>query len=127
MDLIENEPCLVLAEKEIKEPKFLDTMILNCTVGCDRHCAGNKGNNVICGAIEDIHWFCTHIFPIEGNLKDPVEMTVLEIETLALDNGKPYTCTFKVEIKYTSSYNRKEILNTVRNHVFCQFVVEQEG
>jgi acetylornithine deacetylase len=127
MDLIENEPCLVLEKKGMEKPVFLNSMVLNCTSdGCKQYGTGNKGNSTIYEAIEDIHWFCTHIFPIEGDLMDPVEMTVLEIETLPLDNGKPCTCTFKVEIKYTSSYNRKEILNTVRNHVFCQFVVEQE-
>lgn len=127
MDLIENEPYWVLKEKDIEKPVFLNSMVLNCTSeGCKRQGTGNKDNSIICEAIEDIHWFCTYIFPIEGNLMDPVEMIILDIETMPLDNGKPCSCTFKVEIKYTSSYNRKEILNTVRNHVFCQFVVEQE-
>lgn len=127
MNLLESELCAVFTEKEIKEPKFLNTMILNCTSdGCNRHGAGNKGNKVICGAIEDIYWFCTYIFPIEGNLPDPVKMTVLEIDTLPLDRGVPCACTFRVEIRFTSSYNRREILNTVGNHVFCHFEVEHE-
>ncbi|WP_146186657.1 hypothetical protein [Pedobacter sp. HMWF019] len=125
MNLIENESCLVLKEEAIEKPVFLNSMLLNCTSdGCKGHGTGNKDNHVICEAIEDIHWFCTYVFPIEGNLKDPVKMTILEIETLPLDNGTPCTCTFKVEIRFTSSYNRREILNTVRNHVFCQFIVE---
>lgn len=127
MNLIENDLYMVIKEGDIEESMFLNSMVLNCTSdGCKRHEGGNTGNNVICEAIEDIHWFCTYIFPIERDLKDPVKMTVLEIETLPLDNGAPCICTFKVEIKFTSSYNRKEILNTVKNHVFCQFIAEQE-
>ncbi len=124
---MENESCLVLKEEDIEKPVFLNSMVLSCTSdGCRRQGTENKDNHVICEAIEDIHWFCSYIFPIEGNLMNPVKMTVLEIETLPLDHGVPCTCTFRVEIRFTSSYNRKEILNTVRNHVFCQFIVEQE-
>nr|WP_199076984.1 hypothetical protein [Pedobacter sp. ASV19] len=124
---MENKPCLVLKEEDIEKPVFLNSMVLNCiSDGRKRHNTGNKDNHAICEAIEDIHWFCTYIFPIEGNLPDPVKMTVLEIETLPLDHAAPCTCIFKVEIRFTPSYNRREILNTVRNHVFCQFMVELE-
>lgn len=96
------------------------SMVLDClSTGRAGHAAREEGDNAIYKAIRDISWFSTYIFPIESDLPDPVKMTVTQINAGLQHNIVPAECNFTVDIRFDHSYSAKEILNTIKNHTFC--------
>lgn len=96
------------------------SMVLDCiATGRSGHAAREEGDNAIYKAIRDIHWFSTYIFPIEERLPNPVKMTVTLINAGLQHNIVPAECSFTVDIRFDHSYTAKEILNTIKNHTFC--------
>lgn len=96
------------------------SMVLDCvSTGRAGHAAREEGDNAIYKAIKDISWFSSYIFPIESNLPNPVKMTVTEINAGIQHNMVPAECSFTVDIRFDHSYSQKEILNTIKNHTFC--------
>ncbi|SEA62381.1 M20/M25/M40 family metallo-hydrolase [Pedobacter hartonius] len=96
------------------------SMVLDCvSTGRSGHAAREEGDNAIYKAIKDIQWFSTYKFPIESNRPDPVKMTVTQVNGGLQHNIVPGECAFTVDIRFDHSYNTKEILNTIKNHTFC--------
>jgi acetylornithine deacetylase len=96
------------------------SMVLDClSTGRSGHAAREEGDNAIYKAIKDIHWFSTYKFPLERDLPDPVKMTVTQISAGLQHNIVPGECSFTVDIRFDHSYTSKEILNTIKNHTFC--------
>jgi acetylornithine deacetylase len=96
------------------------SMVLDCvSTGRSGHAAREEGDNAIYKAIKDIHWFSTYKFPIERDLPSPVKMTVTQIGAGLQHNIVPGECSFTVDIRFDHSYTSKEILNTIKNHTFC--------
>ncbi|TDQ11259.1 M20/M25/M40 family metallo-hydrolase [Pedobacter metabolipauper] len=96
------------------------SMVLDCvSTGRSGHAAREEGDNAIYKAIRDIHWFSTYVFPIEENQPNPVKMTVTQISAGLQHNIVPGECSFTVDIRFDHSYNVKEIVNTIKNHTFC--------
>jgi acetylornithine deacetylase len=96
------------------------TMVLEClSTGRAGHAAMEEGDNAILKAMRDIHWFSTYVFPAETNMPQPVKMTVTQINGGSQHNIVPGECSFTVDIRFDHNYNTKEILNTIKNHTFC--------
>lgn len=96
------------------------SMVLDCvSTGRSGHAAREEGDNAIYKAIKDIYWFSSHLFPIEGDLPKPVKMTVTQINAGLQHNIIPGECSFTVDIRFDHNYTAKEILNTIKNHTFC--------
>lgn len=81
------------------------------------------GANAICAALNDIKWFSTFKFPIEGNLPDPVKMTILSLDANLKILNPAGQCAFTVEIQYDHNYTAREILTTIKNHIQCKFTI----
>lgn len=109
-----NEKVVLTTDKRVNEKLI---MVLDC-VAYPRHSLVPEapGTNALCTALTDIKWFNEYIFPIEGNLPNPVKMKV---------SGGLYN--FTVEINYDHSYTAKEILNVIKNHTWCKFTVRDEA
>ncbi|MFA4869113.1 MAG: hypothetical protein WC623_12980 [Pedobacter sp.] len=86
-----------------------------------------EGTNAICAALMDIKWFTDFVFPIEGQLPNPVEMKVTGVNTNFQQLNSASQCNFTVEIVYDHNYTVKEILNVIKNHTWCKFKVRDEG
>lgn len=96
------------------------SMVLDCiSTGRSGHAAREEGDNAIYKAIKDIAWFSTFDFPIESNMPNPVKMTVTQINAGLQHNIVPGECYFTVDIRFDHSYTAREILNTIKNHTFC--------
>ena len=96
------------------------SMVLDCiSTGRSGHAAREEGDNAIYKAIKDITWFSTFDFPIESNMPNPVKMTVTQINAGLQHNIVPGECHFTVDIRFDHSYTAREILNTIKNHTFC--------
>ncbi|WP_205945895.1 zinc-binding metallopeptidase family protein [Pedobacter hiemivivus] len=110
----QKEKAELAAEKRATEELI---MVLDC-VAYPRHSLvpDAMGTNALCTALTDIKWFNEYVFPIEGNLPNPVKMKV---------SGGLYN--FTVEISYDHSYTAKEILNVIKNHTWCKFTVRKEA
>lgn len=85
-----------------------------------------EGSNAICTALADIKWFTEYVFPIEGQLPDPVEMKVTSVNANIHQANPAGQCNFTVEICYDHNYTEKEILNVIKNHTWCKFKVRDE-
>lgn len=102
-------------------------IILDCTAYPRLSLAtGAEGTNAICSALTDILWFSEYRFPIEDNLPDPVKMTVTHVNTDGRQNCTSMECLFTVAIVYDHNYNEREILNTIRNHTRCKFILRKD-
>ncbi|MNJ94034.1 hypothetical protein D3C87_117210 [compost metagenome] len=110
----ENEKVALNVEKTVVEQSI---MILDC-VAYPRHSLvpDATGTDALCTALTDIKWFNEYVFPIEGNLPNPVNMKV---------SGGLHS--FTVEISYDHSYTAKEILNVIKNHTWCKFTIRDEA
>lgn len=86
-----------------------------------------EGTNVLCSALADIKWFTEYVFPIEGQLPNPVEMSVVGVNANVRQLNPAGQCNFTVEISYDHSYTMKEILNVIKNHTWCKFTVRDEA
>jgi Acetylornithine deacetylase/Succinyl-diaminopimelate desuccinylase and related deacylases len=96
------------------------SMVLDCvSTGRPGHAAREEGDNAIYKALKDIHWFSSYVFPIDSNLPNPVKMTVTQINAGIQHNIVPGECSFTIDIRFDHSYTEKEILNTIKNHTFC--------
>ena len=96
------------------------SMVLDCvSTGRSGHAAREEGDNAIYKAIKDILWFSSYVFPIELNAPNPVKMSVTQISGGMQHNVVPGECSFTVDIRYDHSYTEKEIMNTIKNHTFC--------
>ena len=96
------------------------SMVLDCiSTGRSGHAAREEGDNAIYKAIRDIGWFSRYQFPIETGQPNPVKMTVTQIKAGIQHNIVPGECSFTVDIRYNHSYTEKEIMNTIKNHTFC--------
>jgi acetylornithine deacetylase len=96
------------------------TMVLEClSTGRAGHAAREEADNAILKAMKDIHWFSTYVFPAEPHMPQPVKMTVTQINGGSQHNTIPGECSFTVDIRFDHNYNTKEILNTIKNHTFC--------
>jgi acetylornithine deacetylase len=100
------------------------SMVLDCiSTGRSGHAAREEGDNAIYKAIKDIQWFTSYCFPIESNQPKAVKMTVTQIKAGLQHNIIPGECSFTVDIRFDHTYNAKEILNTIKNHTFCDTIV----
>lgn len=100
------------------------SMVLDCAAfGKAGHAARNEGDNAIYKAFTDMQWFSNFVFPIEGELENPVKMTITEIHAGLQHNIIPAECQFTVDIRFTHSWTAKEILNTIHNHTSCNVSV----
>ncbi|WP_316820892.1 M20/M25/M40 family metallo-hydrolase [Pedobacter gandavensis] len=100
------------------------SMVLDCTsFGKAGHAAREEGDNAIYKALLDIQWFSEFLFPIEGDLLNPVKMTVTEVHAGLQHNIVPAECDFTVDIRFTHGWTWREILTTVQNHTTCQIKV----
>ncbi len=86
-----------------------------------------EGTNVLCSALADIKWFTEYVFPIEGQLPNPVEMRVVGVNANVRQLNPAGQCNFTVEIRYDHSYTIKEILGVIKNHTWCKFTVREEA
>ena len=95
-------------------------MVLDCiSTGRSGHAAREEGDNAIYKAIKDIQWFSSYHFPIEEGKPNPVKMTTTQIFAGLQHNVVPGECSFTVDIRFDHNYTAKEILNTIKNHTFC--------
>lgn len=96
------------------------SIVLDClSTGRAGHAAREEGDNAIYKAIKDIQWFSTFVFPGDPGNPAPVKMTITEINADGQHNVVPGECSFTVDIRFDHSYTAKEILNTIKNHTFC--------
>lgn len=86
-----------------------------------------EGTNAICSALTDIKWFTEYVFPIEGQLPNPVEMKVTGVNANVQQLNPAGQCNFTVEVCYDHNYTAKEILNVIKNHTWCKFKVRDEA
>jgi acetylornithine deacetylase len=111
----------------VGEPTHMDlaiaergSMVLDCiSTGRFCHASRDESDNAIYKAITDIHWFSSFVFPTEPDRPQAVKMTVTEISAGLQHNAVPGECSFTVDIRFDHSYTTKEILNTIKNHTFC--------
>jgi len=97
------------------------SMVLDClSTGRSGHAAREEGDNAIYKAIKDISWFSSYQFPIENGLPNPVKMTVTQINAGLQHNIVPGECNFTIDIRFDHNYTCREILNTIKNHTFCE-------
>ena len=102
------------------------SMVLDCvSTGRAGHAAREEGDNAIYKAIKDISWFSSYVFPIESGLPNPVKMTITEINGGIQHNTVPAECSFTVDIRFDHSYTEKEIMNTIKNHTFCDTLLRR--
>lgn len=100
------------------------SMVLDCiSTGRSGHAAREEGDNAIYKALKDIHWLSSYRFPIENDQLCPVKMTVSQINAGLQHNIVPGECSFTVDIRFDHNYTSREILNTIKNHTFCDFTV----
>jgi hypothetical protein len=115
-------------QQALKNVNVQSVMILDCTASPKPSLAPFAGGtNAICAALTDIKWFTAYVFPIEGNLPNPVEMTVTAVNANVQELNPTGHCGFTVEIRYDHSYSAKEILNTIKNHTSCKFILRDEA
>ena len=100
------------------------SMVLDCVaMGRAGHAAREEGDNAIYRAIRDISWFASYEFPADPGQPKAVKMTVTEIKGGIQHNIVPGECSFSVDIRFDHNYSVKEIVNTIKNHTFCETTI----
>jgi acetylornithine deacetylase len=100
------------------------SMVIDCvSTGRSGHAAREEGDNAIYKAMNDIQWLRTYHFPMAPGQPNPVKMTVTQIRAGLQHNIIPGECSFTVDIRFDHTYTAKEILNTIKNHTFCDTIV----
>ena len=95
-------------------------MVLDCVAtGKSGHAARNEGVNAIYEALPDIHWFRTHLFPLQTDLLGPVKMSVTQIQAGTQHNVVPDACRFVVDVRSNECYSNQELLELIRREVRC--------
>lgn len=121
-------PCLppvdvaIVGEPTDMQPAVAEKglMVLDCTAhGKAGHAARNEGVNAIYEALPDIHWFRSHLFPLQTDLLGPVKMSVTQIQAGTQHNVVPDTCRFVVDVRSNECYSNRELLELIRREVRC--------
>ena len=121
-------PCLpkvdvaIVGEPTEMQPAVAEKglMVLDCTAhGKAGHAARNEGVNAIYEALPDIHWFRTHLFPLQTDLLGPVKMSVTQIQAGSQHNVVPDACRFVVDVRSNECYSNQELLELIQREVRC--------
>ncbi len=95
-------------------------LVLDCvSKGKAGHAAREEGINAIYCALTDIEWFRNYQFPKVSTLLGEIKMSVTVINAGQAHNQVPAECKFVVDIRVTDAYTLEEVLETVKQNVFC--------
>lgn len=97
-------------------------LVLDCVAhGISGHAAREEGKNAIYEALKSIEWFQNYRFERVSPLFGEVKMNVTMVNSGTQHNVIPDKCTFVVDIRVPEIYTFKEVLNTIKENVTCDF------
>lgn len=125
--LFDPSPRNTTGQVGIKQFQDFNTVTIDCISNSRLSLVPDAaGTHALCSALTDIKWFTTYVFPIERDLPNPVEMTVVSVNANIKQQNVDSQCSFTVEIRYNHNYTLNELLNTIKNHTRCKFKVREE-